>query len=188
MPRVSEEHLTARRQQILAAARTCFARNGFHATSMHDVIAEAGLSTGAVYRYFRSKEDLVTAIAEQVIRPIADTVGAIVSADPPPTPEEVLRRTLTMIEPEMRRGGMFPLAIQVWAESLRNPQLAEFVERIFSTMHGHFVELARRNHAEDPVGVGSALVALVPGYGLQRVLLGGPDLPTYLAGVRTLLG
>ena len=63
MPRVSEAHLAARRQQILDAARVCFTRNGFHATSMQDVIAEAGLSVGAVYRYFRSKEELVAAIA-----------------------------------------------------------------------------------------------------------------------------
>ncbi|HEY9407971.1 MAG TPA: helix-turn-helix domain-containing protein, partial [Jiangellaceae bacterium] len=52
MPRVSEAHLAARRDQILQAAWTCFARDGFHATSMQDVFAEAGLSAGAVYRYF----------------------------------------------------------------------------------------------------------------------------------------
>ena len=57
MPRVSDEHLAARRQQILDAARACFLRNGFHATSMQDVIGEAGLSVGAVYRYFKSKNE-----------------------------------------------------------------------------------------------------------------------------------
>ena len=71
VPRVSAEHLTARRQQILDAARVCFLRNGFHQTSMQDVIREANLSVGAVYRYFPSKTDLITAIAEQVIEQIA---------------------------------------------------------------------------------------------------------------------
>ena len=65
VPRVSEAHLAARRQQILDAARTCFLRNGFHQTSMQDVIREAGLSVGAVYRYFPSKNDLITALAER---------------------------------------------------------------------------------------------------------------------------
>lgn len=177
------------------AARACFARNGFHATSMQDVISEAGLSVGAVYRYFKSKEDLVTAIAEEVITPIAKAVEEIVAAEPTPTMEEAVRRALTLLEPEMRRGGMFPLAIQVWAEALRNPQLLAFLDRIFTMMRGHFVELARRNQAigrlpadADPFGVGSAVTALVPGYGLQRVLLGEPDIPTFVAGVRTLLG
>jgi len=195
MPRVSNEHLAARRQQIMDAARACFARNGFHATSMQDVIAEAGLSVGAVYRYFKSKEDLVTAIAEEVITPIAKTVEQIVVTEPTPTLDEAVRRALTLLEPQMRPGGMFPLAIQVWAEALRNPQLRAFLDRIFTMMRGHFVELARRNQAigrlpadADPFGVGSAVTALIPGYGLQRVLLGEPDIPTFLAGVRTLLG
>src|SRR4029079_2513209 len=64
VPRVSAEHLAARRQQILDAAQRRVARDGFHATSMQQVIAEAGLSVGAVYRYFPSKSDLIVAIAQ----------------------------------------------------------------------------------------------------------------------------
>ena len=52
MPKVSDAHRAARRRQILDAARRRFVRNGFHATSMQDIFAEAGLSAGAVYRYF----------------------------------------------------------------------------------------------------------------------------------------
>ena len=48
------------------AAWKCFSRNGFHSTSMADVIAEAGLSAGAVYLYFRSKDDIIVAVATQV--------------------------------------------------------------------------------------------------------------------------
>ena len=58
MPRVTQEHLDARRRQILDAARRRFIKNGFHATSMQDVLTEADLSAGAVYRYFASKSDL----------------------------------------------------------------------------------------------------------------------------------
>src|SRR3569833_792948 len=63
MPRVSDDHLERRRQQILDAARRCFLRKGFHLTSMQDVFAESGLSAGAVYRYFKSKNEIITAIA-----------------------------------------------------------------------------------------------------------------------------
>ncbi|WP_369028857.1 TetR/AcrR family transcriptional regulator, partial [Nocardia farcinica] len=63
MPRVSEEHLERRRQQILVAAQRCFSRKGFYNTSMQDVFAESGLSAGAVYRYFKSKDELVAALA-----------------------------------------------------------------------------------------------------------------------------
>ena len=43
---------------------TCFARQGYHATSMDDVVRESGLSVGAIYSYFASKEDLFLALAE----------------------------------------------------------------------------------------------------------------------------
>ncbi len=67
MPRVSDEHLEARRAQILGAARRAFTRNGFHSTSMQDILRESGLSAGAVYRYFPSKVDIIAAIASSAM-------------------------------------------------------------------------------------------------------------------------
>src|SRR4026209_3004031 len=54
-----------RRGEILAAARACFARAGFHQTSMQSSCTEAGMSPGNLYRYFRSKEDIIAGIAER---------------------------------------------------------------------------------------------------------------------------
>ncbi|HEY3480630.1 MAG TPA: helix-turn-helix domain-containing protein, partial [Streptomyces sp.] len=76
MPKVSEEHKESRRRQIIDAAWVCFARNGFHKTSMPDVFAEAGLSAGAVYRYFSGKEALIAAIAEVSTQQFMDTIDA----------------------------------------------------------------------------------------------------------------
>src|SRR5690242_15007919 len=61
MPKVSEQHMEARRQQIIDAAYRCFARKGFHQTTMRDIYEEAGLSPGAVYHYFSSKADIIEA-------------------------------------------------------------------------------------------------------------------------------
>ena len=105
VPRVSEAHLAARRQQILDAARTCFLRNGFHQTSMQDVISEAGLSVGAVYRYFPSKNDLITALAEQVID--ADRRPASTSSsrqDPPPPLADAMQRATDLVTARDRTG------------------------------------------------------------------------------------
>jgi AcrR family transcriptional regulator len=65
MPKVSQNHLEARRQQILDAAIECFSRQGFHPTTMQDIIKESGLSSGAIYTYFASKEALIEAIADR---------------------------------------------------------------------------------------------------------------------------
>ncbi|MEU4713468.1 TetR/AcrR family transcriptional regulator [Micromonospora purpureochromogenes] len=195
MPRVSDAHLAARRQQILDAARRCFLRDGFHNTSMQDVIAEAGLSVGAVYRYFPSKNDLITSIAQSVIGG-ADAVFAELAAVEPPLPlVEALDRALTYVDAQAGEDGILPLAIQVWSESLRDPALAAFVNATYSGFRDRFTLLARRAREAgelppdaDPEAVGTALFGLVPGYLMQKVLTGRPDRRSYLAGVRTLLG
>ena len=64
MPKISPAQEQQRRQQILAAAMACFARQGYHATSMDDVVRESGLSVGAIYSYFPSKEDLFLTLSE----------------------------------------------------------------------------------------------------------------------------
>jgi AcrR family transcriptional regulator len=65
MPRLKPDTQRARREHILDAAERCFARAGFHATSMQDICREAGVSAGALYIYFASKEALIAGIAER---------------------------------------------------------------------------------------------------------------------------
>ncbi len=65
MPKVTEAHLEARRQQILDAAWTCFARRGYHQTTMQDICKESELSPGAIYRYFPSKEAILEGINDR---------------------------------------------------------------------------------------------------------------------------
>ena len=61
MPKVSEQYLETRQQQILDAAVVCFAEKGFYATTIEDICQKAGISHGAVYRYFEGKEDIIVA-------------------------------------------------------------------------------------------------------------------------------
>jgi AcrR family transcriptional regulator len=65
LPKISPAHEQLRRDQILRAALTCFARQGYHATSMDDLVRESGLSVGAIYSYFPSKEDLFLALSDE---------------------------------------------------------------------------------------------------------------------------
>jgi AcrR family transcriptional regulator len=194
MPRVSDEHLAARRLQILDAARRCFLRDGFHNTSMQDVIAEAGLSVGAVYRYFKSKNDLITEIAEGVIGGAAEIFRELTGQEPPPPLIDTVERALDFVDAQTGPQGAFRLALPVWAESLRDPVLGAFIFRKYAEMRGHFVLVARRAREAgelppdaDVEAVGAVLFGMVPGYALQRMLSDGPDRKTYLDGVRTLI-
>ena len=81
MPRRSEEYRARRREQILEAAVSCFARQGLHHTTMADIIAEAGTSAGAVYCYFAGKDEIIAAIAEERHREEAARLGRLAQSD-----------------------------------------------------------------------------------------------------------
>lgn len=59
MPRVTAEQKQAKRDSILLAAVVCFARDGFHKTTMSDIAQMAGVSDGLAYRYFSGKDEII---------------------------------------------------------------------------------------------------------------------------------
>src|SRR4029453_1435885 len=88
MPKVTEEHVEARRRQILSAALRCFARQGFHRTTMQDIFREADLSPGAGYSYFTGKDELIVAIIGALMSFAAETAHVFSQ----PLPEDRMRR------------------------------------------------------------------------------------------------
>ena len=83
-PQTKEEQRRASIEKLLAAALALFVTRGYHATSVEEVAARAGLTKGAVYFYFRSKGRLLLSlldrVEEQVIAPTLDAIAA--GADP----------------------------------------------------------------------------------------------------------
>jgi len=185
--------MAARRRQILDAAARCFSRNGFHATSMQDVLAEAGLSAGAVYRYFPSKEALIREIASDTINCLVDSVVAVVRADPPLPLLDALAAILKITE--SRLDSHFRLALQAWGEALRNPQLAACIAERHQQLRMLCVEIAQlaRDRGElpadsDPEQAGVVLFSIVIGFMVQNLLTGDSGLGSHLAGFRAVLG
>ena len=75
MPRVSQDQLDARRQEILAGARTSFARHGYEGATVRRLEEEIGLSRGAIFHHFRDKESLFIAVAEDDAAAMVATVA-----------------------------------------------------------------------------------------------------------------
>jgi TetR/AcrR family transcriptional regulator, transcriptional repressor of aconitase len=63
MPKISESRKSERREQILEGARRCFAEHGYEGATVAKLEAEIGLSRGAIFNYFSSKEDLFVELA-----------------------------------------------------------------------------------------------------------------------------
>jgi TetR/AcrR family transcriptional regulator, transcriptional repressor of aconitase len=75
VPRVSQNQLDARRQEILAGARACFARHGYEGATVRRLEEETGLSRGAIFHHFRDKESLFLAVAEDDAAAMVETVA-----------------------------------------------------------------------------------------------------------------
>lgn len=195
MPKVTQQHRDERCEQILAAARRCFVRDGFHATSMQDVFAEAGLSSGAVYSYFPGKEAMIAAIAEANLRDVVATIHHIATVHADRPLGDVMGEVFDVIEAKHRAEGIGGLTLLVWGEALRQPYLASVFSSLVAQLRGelaHVVEAqqkAGRLPADVPAGsVAAALLALVPGYIVQLTLDGEAAAAPIADGVRAMWG
>jgi AcrR family transcriptional regulator len=107
------------RERLLLAARSVFARRGFHGASVEEIASEAGFSTGALYSNFDGKEDLFLVLMEREIdehaREIADAVGARASVSERATGGA--RQWMTMIE---REPEVLLLFMEFWAYGVRD--------------------------------------------------------------------
>ncbi|MFI1359957.1 TetR/AcrR family transcriptional regulator [Streptomyces sp. NPDC020898] len=200
MARVSQEHLDARRRQILDGAALCFARNGFHATSMQDVLKEVDLSAGAVYRYFGGKEELIGAIVTEVLAEVGDAFEAAVGQNPPPPPDVIVGRVMGRmlgLRPGMTHEGVsvFPrLIIQVWAETLRNDELSKALDEGYAKVRTAWVRLVERYQetgmmrADVPAeSVARTMIAAAQGFVAQMALFGAAPVEVLQEGLRGLM-
>lgn len=145
-----QEHRAEQRRRILAAAVACFSRDGFHGTSMQKICAEAGMSPGALYRYFPSKESLIGAIVEGERAERAQLMDAL---DDAPTLADGLKECLdVMLAPEMGLPSA-ALGPEVMAEAIRNEKMRDALEPLEEETRARIIlslEKARARGEVDP--------------------------------------
>lgn len=199
MPKVSEDHRRARREEILLAATRCVAREGFHKTTMAHVIAESGLSAGAVYGYFRGKNDLIRAIAERSIGQVAHLLLGLAEGPERVGPLDAVAVFLRQIdalasEPAGPGRDVFKVGIQAWAEAARDPEIHALAAEQMGAVRSALADVVRRSQRDgtmgsqaDPDAVAQVLFALLPGFVVEAVVLGDVTPDSYLSGLRALL-
>ena len=116
-----------RRSRILDAAERCFVRSGFHRTTMQDVAAEAGMSAGNLYRYFRSKGAIVAGLTERDRAEMASDLSVIGAGDDFIAAFRELGRKHFEDEPRERAV----LCLEIWAEATRNREVAATAQERF---------------------------------------------------------
>jgi AcrR family transcriptional regulator len=189
MPRVTDAHRERRRRQILDAAIVCFDRKGLHGTSTDDIVAAAGLSAGAIYRYFDSKEAIIEAVAsERHDREHSLLARAAAAGDLRGSIHAFVEGYLDWLsDPEEQRRRR--VNVHVWAEALHNPRLRAIVDSGLAPLHDsvRIVEDAVRAGAMpttiDPESFVRAILALLQGLVLQQAWDPTIDLRRYGAAV-----
>ena len=126
-----------RRDEILVAAQSCFARAGFHQTSMQEICAEAGMSPGNLYRYFPSKESLIAGIAE---RDRAEVAQEFASADLSHGLFAVLEG-MAHHHFSVRPDEQVKLCTEVMAEARRMPEIARIHESFDADVKRWLIDL-----------------------------------------------
>ena len=135
-----------RRTQILDAALVCFAKRGFHQASMHDISAEAGISVGLIYRYFENKDAVISAMADRHKKEIGEVLERARLA---PTLLESLEILFTAHCCEDAPQVVSAFVVDLYAESSRNPRVADLVRDVLQTaMEGVTDLIARSPEAE----------------------------------------
>jgi AcrR family transcriptional regulator len=182
MPRLSEQVAAGRRRHVLESAWRCFSRDGFHATTMDDVIAATGWSSSAVYRYTRSKNELIEAAARESLSQFDAIVTGLLATDPVPTPAQALAAMVAALDERARHQGydLTRIVVQTWSEGLRDPAIATLAQGFWDSARERLTVLATAwqdaghlSPGVQPADAAGALTLLVPGLVLDHTLLGG---------------
>ena len=126
MPKLKPDIQRARREHIVDAAERCFARAGFHRTTMQDICKEAEVSPGALYVYFANKEDLIAGICERDRAEFAERFAQLAGSPNFLESLEQLGNQYFEEEPAYKRL----MCIEIGLESTRNARVGEIYRSV----------------------------------------------------------
>jgi AcrR family transcriptional regulator len=144
MPKLKPDTQRARRERILDAAEHCFARAGFHRCTMQDICTEAGISAGALYVYFSSKEDLIAGLAERDRSEFQARFASLADAPDFMQALEALGAQYFVEEPAHKRL----MCVEIGVESTRNPQVGAIFRSVDEYVNSSFEALFARLKSE----------------------------------------
>lgn len=167
-PDVSAE----RKDLILNTAEDVFAQRGFDEARMDDIAERAGLSKGAIYWYFKKKDDIIAALLGRVFSRSINTMRALAAEDAP-----VLARFASIGQQISRdyqaMTHLMPIALEFYAIALRQRKVRKHLATMYSEIIAIFTSLIEEgirqdelNPALDPLQAATALVSMYEGLGL----------------------
>lgn len=130
-----------RPQALLCAARQAFAEKGFDGASMQDLARAAGMSAGNFYRYFRSRDEILSAMVEQELADIGAHLQGVLASD---QPAEALRAALMHGLEEHGSKGHGRLWAEIEVVAARRPEIAAIASAMEAQVVAHLLAVFAR--------------------------------------------
>jgi TetR/AcrR family transcriptional regulator, transcriptional repressor of aconitase len=196
MPRVTQQYRDARRDEIAQAALRCFAQRGFQQTSMADIITETGLSAGAIYGHFDSKQEIVLEVAKNVVGARIGELTEMSGSETMPSPGDVLGVIVRAATSDFHGGRVL---VQLWGEAATSAEVRSLIiDSIVTGLQGslesylarwaiHTRGLNDADAAAFAAKTSPLILGLGQGYILQSAILPGFDGEAYLAAAAEVL-
>lgn len=144
MPKLRPETLHARREHILDAAETCFAQYGFHRCTMAMICAQAGISAGALYAHFPSKEALIEGSCERERTNLASQFADVTEAPDLTAALARIAEHYAFDEPQFKRV----LTAEIGLEATRNATVREIFDSVDQFVLQSIEEVIERSRQE----------------------------------------
>jgi AcrR family transcriptional regulator len=119
-----------RKEQILQAATIVFARLGFYKARMDDIVEEAGLSKGAVYWYFDSKDEIITTILDRFMERSFENFRQI-SQEDGPVPERLISMMHDLAKEIEAISDLMPIIYEFYAVAAREESIRATIDKYF---------------------------------------------------------
>jgi len=148
MPKVGKEHKQSRKTQILQAAAECFSDQGFHQTSMRDICKKAGLSAGAVYNYFDSKDDIIETMAKVSRNKVKDLFQDIRETDTRNQAIDKILQKLYDITVYQKKNNQLNMNIHFWSEALRSEKIKSILKESSRNMTSIIHDLLKKSNTK----------------------------------------
>lgn len=188
---VDLEGRAARRREIMAAARWCFLRKGFHAASTAEISEKASISVAGLYQYFPTKADLVLALVEEDLELDLAWVSALARAQ---SLREGFIALVLEYANDVSCGDAMRLRYEVTAEASRDPKIAA----VFAESEARLVAAVSRLLADrqakgeidptlDPGITARAVLAFLDGLFCTIAVGGGPSDEAFVRGALDVL-
>ena len=193
MPRISDARRKAQREKIVHALLASVTEKGIADTSMADVIERSGLSAGAIYGYFASKDEILIAGARVVVQDRAADFAELAECEPVPPPSQAVSQIASAL-PNLTRNAR--AMMQIWGQAMTHDVLSTWTQRIVENILDAIAIylrawFAQADHADPDDAArrsAPAFLAFVQGYIVQTALRGEVDMDAYVEGIDTLVG